>query len=116
ATELVGQKYIRCPWSTIQGDPAAGVSPPVDIPRSSSNVFWCPSCNDDANFLGFNGFSGVKTYPTDTGNNRYAPITDAAAAGAGAGNVDKGYPVPNKPGWYYGIASWYMPFSCIDAN
>jgi prepilin-type N-terminal cleavage/methylation domain-containing protein/prepilin-type processing-associated H-X9-DG protein len=116
ATELVGQKYLRSPWAEIQGDPAAGTSPPVNIPRGTGNVFWCPSCTDDANFLTFGSFSGVKTYPTDTGNNRYAPITDAAAAGSGGGNVDKNYPIPNKPGWFYGIASWYMPFSCIDAN
>jgi len=116
ATELVGQKYLNSPWSTIKGDPAAAVSPAVDIPRGTANVFWCPSCNDDANVLNFGAFSGVKTCPTDPGNNRYAPITDAMASGPGGGNVDKNYPVPNKPGWYYGIASWYMPFDCIDAN
>jgi prepilin-type N-terminal cleavage/methylation domain-containing protein/prepilin-type processing-associated H-X9-DG protein len=121
ATELVGQKYIRSPWAEITGDPMASANPTVAIPRGSGNVFLCPSCTDDANFLTTPNSSGSKRCPTDPVNNHFAPITDMingqnTGGGANQGNVDKTYPIPNKPGSWYGIATWYMPFSCIDGN
>src|SRR5262249_51368900 len=60
ATELVGQKYLNCPWTEITGDPMNASNPTVTIPRSGANVFWCPSCNDDANFITTPGASGSK--------------------------------------------------------
>ena len=54
-------------------------------------------------------------------NDRYAPITDYTngttnGTGPNQGNVDKNFPVPNHPGWYYGACTWYMPFNAIPAG
>src|SRR5581483_1958503 len=78
-------------------------------------------CNSDANYLNVGAFSGVKTCPTDPGNDRFAPITDYTngttnGTGPGQGNVDKNFPVPNNPSWYYGVCTWYMPFNAIPAG
>jgi prepilin-type N-terminal cleavage/methylation domain-containing protein/prepilin-type processing-associated H-X9-DG protein len=121
ATEMVGQKYVNSPWTIIEQDPINNQNPAIKLPTLSQSVFWCPACTQDVDSLSVAGFSGVQTWPTDSLNDRYAPLTDytnnaANGTGPNEGNVDENYPVPGATGQYYGVATWYMPFTAIPAN
>ncbi|HUB26437.1 MAG TPA: DUF1559 domain-containing protein [Tepidisphaeraceae bacterium] len=121
ATELVGQKYVQSAWTVIEQDPINNSNPRIQLPVLSQSVFWCPACTQDVDSLTNGGFSGVTTWPTDALNDRYAPLSDYTngstnGTGPNEGNVDENYPVPGVPGQYYGIATWYMPFTAIPGN
>jgi prepilin-type N-terminal cleavage/methylation domain-containing protein/prepilin-type processing-associated H-X9-DG protein len=119
ATELVGQGYCKAPWAIVTNPTTAAAS--VVLPGLGGDVFWCPACNSDADLLTTGGYSGVRTYPTDPGNNHFAPITDYTAGqlnggGANSGNVDLNFPQPGTTTNFYSTATWYQLFNVETAT
>ena len=113
ATELVGQHYIKAPWSTYSPPNYSGALSSTTInvnAPTGSSVFWCPECNGDADVVGLGAnISGSTTFPIAGTNFKYAKLWNDANDSERNGNCDFNF-------GNVGIATWYMPFCSFTNN
>src|ERR1700722_5448207 len=111
ATELVGQHYVKAPWTTFPASLTTTEDVPPNYVPTSGSVFWCPQCNDDSDVLTFPlGQTGntYTSYPTASVNNCCCLTYNRSADGQGNGNIDTTF------GNTLGISTWYMPFARLS--